>query len=202
MKISPWILGAAIAVPFAGAIAGSHIGTEPIGTMEDVSAFLPEQRIGPDAIGQRIAQSERTPDHYAMETPEGRVEVYELAMRGRYADRFRTVSRDSYDYEADIDRMEARWDVDESTSRAAAVLDAQQPRIRPDDRYGAVEAPHYAAMQFADTGRDRANLQAKQPKIDAPAPLDTEQPVTLAAVQTVQAKPRTVNVQAELARLP
>lgn len=182
MKLSPWILGAAALVPVAGAVAGSQISTDPIGTSEDVTAFLPNR---PAYVGDASPRTaERLPDHYAMETPEGRVEVHELALRGRHADRWRAARAYEEQTEARLARLEARWDNGALESQAARLLDAQQPYV-PRQRAASHEA--------------------------APQPLDLEQPQDLAAqdatgrpqmelaiVQVEPAAPRKINVQTEL----
>ena len=84
MRISPpWIIALALTTT-GGAISGASIGTAPIPKRgldipaHDASATGPDMthRAAPTAL----------PDHYALETPEGRVEVGELALRGRLHD--------------------------------------------------------------------------------------------------------------------
>ena len=197
MKVSPWILGAAALVPVAGALAGSNIGTEPVGLHDDVIASLPETSASYERGGPALEQ-ERLPDHYAMETPEGRVEIADLALRGRYRDQSRYGQRtsysDGYDLDAELDRMEARWDIDASTSRAAAALDAQQPSLpRAKPRYA--QAPHYASMQQARVGENAAEVADGVIEIAEPEPA----PVRVAALQTSTAPTaRNIDVGAEL----
>ncbi|RJY09951.1 hypothetical protein [Aurantiacibacter aquimixticola] len=168
MKVSPWILGAAVIVPVAGALAGSNIGTDPIIVEDaDISASLPDGE--PIEIVDAAPQTrDRMPDHYAMETPEGRVEVEELAWRGRYAER--AVRIDAYDAasEAEMAAIDAELAALEDPSRQAVMLNAQQPRIDPADRR-AVQAPsparepqiaNYAAME-RQAMRERAAMQSE-----------------------------------------
>ncbi|KLE34746.1 hypothetical protein [Aurantiacibacter luteus] len=170
MNISPWILAAAVAVPLAGAVAGHAMSTDPIGVRSDVTASLPQtSAIQAGAAGNPTR--DRLPDHYAMETPEGRVEVAELALRGRYRDRSRWGQSDpyagDYDIDAELARMEARWKIEESEANAAAALDARQPQLarsEPTVRYA--QAPHYAAMSEARTGEPTADV------IEVPAPAE------------------------------
>ena len=201
MKVSPWILGAAALVPAAGAYAGSNIGTDPIGLHADVTESIPAQASAYEAAAQKLDQ-DRLPDHYAMETPEGRVEIADLALRGRYRDRGydRQVAHfDDYDLDAELTRMEKRWDVDASTSRAAAALDAQQPRIervRTTPRYA--EAPHYTAMQQARVGQNASEIA--DGVIEVADTAQPETPTRVAALETRSVpKPRAIDVQAELA---
>lgn len=127
MKISPWILGAAALVPVAGALAGAAVNTDPVGPGGDVSAALPQQTVFAQDAAPRTR--DRLPDHYAMETPEGRVEVAELAMRGRYG---QARHQPSY-HHASVDDTywrDAKWSsATYETTEATAALDAQQPVI-------------------------------------------------------------------------
>ena len=189
MQISPWILGAVIAVPLAGAVAGNAMSTDPIGISADVTETLPSAQFA-HASGTRDLTQERLPDHYAMETPEGRVEVADLGLRGRYRDRARYDAHDpyagDYDIDAEIARMEARWSVEGSMNRSAAALDAQQPqlaRTAPEPRYA--EAPHHANMAEARTGEIADGV------------------IDIAATSEIEAEPspygRTIDVGAALA---
>ncbi len=157
MKVSPWFLGAAAVVPIAGAVIGSHMSTDPVGQRADVTETLP---VGSTAVyaNANPRTSERLPDHYAMETPEGVVEVKELAMRGRYRDRYRTPDSYDHSYEEEIDTLEARWDSDRLDARAQRAL-APSPAPVARTSHNAVptaqpEAAHYAAMEQARTGED------------------------------------------------
>ncbi|APE27994.1 hypothetical protein [Aurantiacibacter gangjinensis] len=194
MKFTPWIVGAAICVPLAGAIAGASMDTDPIGTVTDVTASIPDHSNFAKADAAPKTQA-RLPDHYAMETPDGLVEVHELAMRGQDRDRWQAARAYEREIEAELARLEAGWNEDTSSYRTARRLDAQQPIIRRQDNiYDAaqrrIEAPHYAAMERADTGRYATGEAIK--------PLDTREPVTIAAA--TQVEPRTIDVEAELNR--
>lgn len=193
MKITPWILGAAVLVPVTGALIGKNMSTEPIGIHADVTANLPDRPYARAASPVRNTH-ERLPDHYAVETPEGRIEVSELAWHGRYRDSMRRYTGyEHYDVDAELARMEARWDVDASTSRAAAALDAQQPRVT---RYA--QAPHYAEMERARTGEVAAGSAPTLAVATQPAPLPGNmRVVSLNSEPAVT--PRRVDVRAELA---
>ena len=107
MKAKPLIVGAFLIAPIVGAVAGQKMSTDPITSISDVSTVLPTA--SPIAAGDATPLTvERLPDHYAMETPEGRVEVYELAMRGRYADRYRPPVYD--DAQDSLAVLESDWD--------------------------------------------------------------------------------------------
>ncbi len=112
MKLSPWILGAAVAVPIAGAVIGSHMSTDPVGVRSDVIDTLPlTPAVAHASVTSRTQP--RVPDHYAMETPDGVVEVHELAMRGRFQDHYRATESYDHSYEEEIATLEARWDDDD-----------------------------------------------------------------------------------------
>ena len=87
MKVLPFILGAALIAPVGGAVVGKNIGTDPLGNVADVTESLPQRATiaSGDARPRTVA---RMPNHYAMETPEGVIEVEELALRGRYRERW------------------------------------------------------------------------------------------------------------------
>lgn len=199
MNVSPWILGAAALVPIAGAVAGTKMSTDLIGVHADVTASLPEASSGITAAPP-IAR-ERLPDHYAMETPEGRIEVAELAWYGRFRDQaryYRSAWEDGYDLDAELDRMEVRWNLEDSTSRAAAALDARQPdmvRARPSARYA--EAPHYAALEKQRTGEDPRTTDVGVVEI---APEVEAEPVAerVASLEIEVPGPRVVDVSDEL----
>lgn len=148
MKVSPWILGACALVPVAGAVAGMSLNTTPLAP-ERVSSIPSGSPVtAADAAPQTRA---RLPDHYAMETPEGRVEVHELAMRGREADRWRAAQAREARYEADLAAMESRWAEQEVESRAAAALapaplDLGEPaRVTVEPQMVLVEESHKVA---------------------------------------------------------
>ncbi|MGB3797256.1 MAG: hypothetical protein WA957_13250 [Alteraurantiacibacter sp.] len=161
MKLSPWILGAVALVPIAGAAIGSHMSTDPVGVHQDVLASLP---ITPQiAHASTTAKARpRLPDHYAMETPEGVVEVHELAMRGRLKDRYGFGQRyeDEYDYsyEADLSAQESLWESDRPEDRAERALSDSDPHTpstanRPTSSAQPAER-YYSVMQEARTGED------------------------------------------------
>lgn len=182
MQVSPWILGAAALVPVFGAVAGASLNTEPIGIAADVSASLPERPAIAIADAAPRTQ-ERLPDHYAMETPEGRVEVHELAMRGRHPDRFRAARAYEQRLERDLAALEARWDRDTLDSRAAAALDAQQPSVPQGNRY----------TQLAAAPQPPEPLDLAEPQPVAAAPR-----IELAAETPRAVTPRRIDVATEL----
>lgn len=202
MRISPWILGAALLVPATGALAGAKlIKAEPVGTAEALAA-LPQQPFHPSRV-ERLTSQERLPDHYAMETPEGRVEVGELAWRGRYASRVRYA--DDYDPRRGYASLDARWDrievarsnramMDYNSSVAAAALDAAQPSVPQDERITRAEHRHAALA-----AREAAAVASEARAIVATS--DSAAQPQLAANDAPVANPgsRVIDVQAVLA---
>ncbi len=99
MKIPPWILGACALVPVAGAVAGMSVNTTPLAA--ETASTIPEGSPIMVADAAPVTR-ERLPDHYAMETPDGRVEVHELAMRGRDHDCWLQARSSEARYEAGL----------------------------------------------------------------------------------------------------
>ena len=81
MRILPVILGASACVLSAGAFAGATITTDPVQRgnvlIDQIAAHASD---GPAEYKRR---DKPAADQYAMETPEGRVDVEELAYYGR-----------------------------------------------------------------------------------------------------------------------
>lgn len=75
---------ATIAVGAVGAIAGSAIGATAM-TYDSSYAYEMPQRASLSAFVDGRTGAAGLPDHYAMETPDGVVEVAELRTRGIYA---------------------------------------------------------------------------------------------------------------------
>lgn len=83
MRTAPWIIGITLAV-IGGAVSGASVTTTPIvnrgadagGEVETVFS----------SAGDDLPSTRHLPDHYALETPSGRVEVADLALHGRLHD--------------------------------------------------------------------------------------------------------------------
>ncbi|ABC64038.1 hypothetical protein [Erythrobacter litoralis] len=74
---------AAVGFALAGAATGSAIGDTSVKYRSDHTYIKPQpQMIRQSSV--RVASSERRPDHYPIETPQGRFEVHELRERGLY----------------------------------------------------------------------------------------------------------------------
>ncbi len=85
MKITPQVLGAVAVVAIAGAVSGATIADTPMLTRSH-SDTLPEAQIV--SVGnQALRSAERPPNHYPLVTPDGTIEVAELALHGRMRDR-------------------------------------------------------------------------------------------------------------------
>lgn len=196
MKISPWLLGALAVAPIVGAFAGQQISAEPLSTATDVTAALPDRpHIASGDVTPRTQP--RLPDHYAMETPEGVVEVHELSMRGRFRDRYDALDRYQARTEEDLTYLEARWeqpDLDQRAQRAAA----PDPYRKQADTTGYVdrEIPHYAASEQAQTGEAAAPLARND--LAAVQPVRTDH-IEIAAPQPRSGQPKVVDVRRELA---
>lgn len=184
MKVKPLIVGAFLIAPIVGAVAGQKMSTDPIASISDVSTTLPTgSPIAADDAAPQTVQ--RLPDHYAIETPEGRVEVHELAMRGRYADRYHPPIYD--DSQESLAMLENDWNGDSLDARAARALSPQQQEEpRPESEYRTPEVAHYSAMESAGTGEGAS----------APSP-ELESDIQIVEPQLATA--RVIDVQAALA---
>lgn len=154
MKAKPLIVGAFLLAPIMGAVAGQGMSTEPITSATELSAALPKT----NAIATQNAAtrtSARLPDHYAMETPEGRVEVHELALRGRYANRYDPYETWQPEVEENLTMLEARWDGGTLDARAERALRPHIPGDAPSaaqSRQSLREPPVHAAVDSARAG--------------------------------------------------
>jgi hypothetical protein len=86
MQATPLFLGACALVSIAGVVSGATINTQPIQRggvgMNEIS------RPGVDfASDNGLSDQVALPDHYAINTPDGRFDVAELSTRGIYAQR-------------------------------------------------------------------------------------------------------------------
>ncbi|MFB0614183.1 hypothetical protein [Aurantiacibacter poecillastricola] len=188
MKIPSWFLGALALTPLAGALVGQQISAEPVRKTTDLAAALPNR----PAIALDNASPttrDRLPDHYALETPEGTIEVHELARRGRNAGYYEQYSTYVPDYEEDLGLLEGRWSDDELDRRAERSLEPQPAAETSTTATGEIEATHespriahFDAMQTARTG-EAATAQVT--------------PVDVTTPQVTQA--RVIDVRSELA---
>ena len=148
------VTGAVIAI--AGAVSGAAIGGTSVKYQKLSHDSLPEAAIQ-HAKAERGEASEPLPNHYAIETPEGRFEVAELRSRGLY--RNERYQRTYY-----------RTDLFEET----VGLDAQQPDLAAASRNAATEAaamaervePSVATVET--TQAQRASTLPKAPLFEQP----------------------------------
>ncbi len=84
MQATPLFFGAVALVSVAGVVSGTAINTNPI-----QRAGIGMNEIARPAIDfeSELSVAPELPDHYAMKTPEGHIEVAELSTRGLYAQR-------------------------------------------------------------------------------------------------------------------
>ena len=88
MTRTPLILGAIPLTIFAGALVGTAVATEPLKIAADTAYTAPTHAVEDRSLAE--AQAMIGPQNqYRMETPDGIVEVSELALRGRFRNRMR-----------------------------------------------------------------------------------------------------------------
>ncbi|MBX7533632.1 hypothetical protein K3165_11920 [Qipengyuania sp. 1XM1-15A] len=81
MKYAPHIAGAVALITMAGALSGAAIGDSRILERDRYDTLPEAQMVTAGNAGLRTG--ERPPDHYPLKTPEGTIEVAELALHGR-----------------------------------------------------------------------------------------------------------------------
>lgn len=159
MNYAPHMLGAVALVAIGGALSGAAIGDTRI-LERNHADTLPEARIV-KAGNEALRNGERPPDHYPLETPQGTIEVAELALHGRMRDsaagmwwedereEAARLSSPRYDFyaEADADRLareeallaftgssaeyQARRETPQRMTRAEAPMALAEPAERP-----------------------------------------------------------------------
>ncbi|MFN2098812.1 hypothetical protein [Altererythrobacter sp. MF3-039] len=92
MKVAPMFAGAAVVAACAGTAIGLTLPTKPIAMGGDPLAEIPKHPVSQAAFEPQ----RRGPDHYPLQTPEGTIEVHELADHGLYRNRRYLDAR--YDY--------------------------------------------------------------------------------------------------------
>ena len=120
MKTTPVILGAIALAIGAGTALGMTTPTNPLRSADDTLAALPKHAMESRSL-EEAREMVAKDDQYALETPQGRVEVAELAFHGRLRDRRRDVPLYGARTEAEA------YGMDTGPSYAEA-LDAQQPQ--------------------------------------------------------------------------
>lgn len=144
MKAKALILGALLLAPVTGGLASQLVSTKPLTSTTDLSTVLPQH--APLAVADATPRTQaRLPDHYAMETPEGRVEVHELAMRGRNHDRFVAMQEAEEAYERELAVMEARRSSDTGYTQPDTIEEEWKPNfshVKPDAMAAAQTQAH------------------------------------------------------------
>ena len=84
MQVTPVFLGACALMSIAGAVGGATINTQPIQKAGIGSEMLPRTDIAFDPSDDGLPEA-APPDQYALSTPDGRVEIAELSVRGLYS---------------------------------------------------------------------------------------------------------------------
>ena len=149
MRYLPHSLAALAVVAIAGAVSGEAIGDSPV-LKADVQETLPDAQ--PMSATQLPSpSSKRPPDQYPLETPDGVIEVGELAMHGRLRDTphahwWRNANRDlGAQYEAQYDEADlARLAHEEALIAYTAQPPAPAPameQVQAPQRVTRAEAP-------------------------------------------------------------
>ncbi len=87
MQATPLFLGACALASVAGVVSGTTINTRPIQHAGIGMDEIVRPAIAFDESDSGLSEQVALPDHYAMRTPDGRLEVGELSTRGLYAQR-------------------------------------------------------------------------------------------------------------------
>lgn len=208
MKATPVILGACVVGAMGGAVAGLSLDTTPIQPqIPDPLAAIPDHPIAL-AKSQRLQQA-NLPEHYPLETPEGTIEVRDLAYWGRLRNR---VHPDYY--------VDPRFDAQEPQFVHAVHEEYPEERLAPDrylvaesepipaaerhERVVYIEAPripHYEALERA-AAREEQRRKARQAATTlAPraAASQNAEPKLARASETQDGGPKVINVSAALA---
>ena len=200
MKPTPAILGAITLAITAGTALGMSTPTDPLTNYSDTLSTLPQHAMesrSSDAARKMIAPR----DQYPLETPEGVIEVSELAYHGRLRNRMR--EQPLYGATSEAEAFAMSQDLSTSDYRRyerSAALDAQQPdlsatRDRDVQRASTQQnlPQNFVPLEsgiFENTGNSRVQAsQEEANRRDRFARRDAN----------LAGKARTINVQAELA---
>ena len=195
MKFTPLIMGAVALTAIAGAASGAAIGQSPMLKELASETALPQTAAAAQATASREAPRQ-LPNHYPLETPQGTVEVAELALHGRMRDRGgdlwwerRKSEPTAFDAEYDFYATASEERIARER-RLAAFAGEAAPRSAPRD-VRQVEAPPPPPQP------DRVSR--------AEAPLALSEPVQMRpaaspATDRVIGNAKVIDVQAELAR--
>jgi len=87
MQATPLFIGACVLASIGGIVSGATINTRPLQRAGVGMAEISRPALAFDPSDNGLSEQVALPDHYALNTPQGRVEVPELATRGLYAQR-------------------------------------------------------------------------------------------------------------------
>ena len=163
MALSARLTVATLVIAIAGVTSGALIGQTPMLEPTSIGQATP-QRSSP-VIASSTRPDVRLPNHYAIETPEGRFEVEELSTRGLY--RNRVGSRYDRAYEAEMDALMA--ELEEERAVDPHFAKAEWERSAP-----AVARADGPAVHAAPAPNTPANpAPAATVAVAAPAPSST-----------------------------
>lgn len=190
MRISPpWMFALALTVT-GGAVSGASIGTAPVLKRGLEPPAYHAADTAP-AMAHRAAPT-ALPDHYALETPNGRVEVGELALRGRMHDtpaaRYLIEEREAISSAEPFRRSSL-------TERERAYYGYEAAA----HDYPAVRSRSDLAYETAAPARPRAKPEQISSLSRAEAPLTLAEPAPVAPGSVNIGKARMIDVSASLA---
>jgi len=87
MQATPLFIGACVLASIGGIVSGATINTRPLQHAGIGMDEITRPALAFDPSGDGLSDQVALPDHYALNTPEGRVDVAELSTRGLYAQR-------------------------------------------------------------------------------------------------------------------
>ncbi|RZV48410.1 MAG: hypothetical protein EX258_08890 [Sphingomonadaceae bacterium] len=195
MKYAPHLAGAVALVTLAGAVSGAAIGDSRI-LERDHYDTLPEAQIV-TAGNAELRTGERPPDHYPLKTPEGTIEVAELALHGRMRDSsddlwWEERGRDRVGLAGDYGEFYASADA-ERLAREEALLAFTGSRAEYQNRIEERRQAALAESKYQRVTRAEAPMALAEPaQISEPeAPASPREPST--------GKAKTIDVTAALA---
>ncbi len=174
MRLSPpWMFALAVTV-IGGAVSGASIGTAPV--LKRGLDTPPYQSGHTAPYMARQTDSAALPDHYALETPHGRIEAAELALRGRMHEKTfaRTVIEaapppaDPFRQAALTERERAYYGYDTVAPAVAVPADRPRPDLTRQDT--APPGPGYAQTPALSRAEAPLALAEPAPVAEAPTP--------------------------------
>lgn len=183
MKRTPLILGAIPLTIFAGAAIGTSVTADPIGRAGNPLEQIPRHEIETRTADEARAMT-ATRNQYPLETPEGVIEVRELAYHGRLRDRMREQPLYGADTEAEAFGMAEDTQLlaaENEANRTHATAPVQPANFVPleegvfentDDTTAPATAQAAPATQRTRFAQRNAALEGKARVIDVEAQLN------------------------------